>query len=544
MGNTTNERCRVLLVNPRFNGQSFWSYVATCELVGSRYPAPSLGLVTVAAMLPSEWELRLLDRNVALNEAEFDRLVEWADLVMSGGMLPQQVDHFEVIRRVRARGKPILVGGPDVSSSPQLYATANFRIVGEAEAVIGDFLAAWRDGARDGEFVAPLYSVDVTQTPIPRFDLLDFRHYNELTVQFSRGCPFRCEFCDIIELYGRNPRTKTSGQMLNELQRIYDLGYRGAIEFSDDNLIGNKKAVKAFLPQLVAWQKARGYPFEFATEASLNLADDAELLGLLRDANFYAVFIGIESPDPEVLAATQKKQNTRRDMQESVAQIYRSGIFVVGGFILGFDGERSDVSGAMIELIEGASIPICMAGLLYALPNTQLTRRLAREGRLHSRTGLASAQETDQCTGGLNFETQRPREEVLSDYRTVLERIYDRDAYFHRVARAIDKLDCSGPNGGLHGPSLGRSLRDFARFMWSMSLKRPDMRGSVWRLIARVAWRNPRAIRAAVYMAAIYAHLGPYSRAVMAQLDNQIAGAQARPSEGALSAAARGTSAA
>jgi hypothetical protein len=301
------------------------------------------------------------------------------------------------------------------------------------------------------------------------------------------------------------------------------------IEFSDDNLIGNKKAVKAFLPHLVAWQKAHGYPFEFASEASLNLADDDQILGLLREANFFAVFIGIESPDPDVLSAMQKKQNTRRDIVDNIHKIQGYGIFVLAGFIVGFDNEGDSVGRGMIDLIEMACIPICMVGLLYALPNTQLTRRLQKEGRLHGRHDAALPDETDQCTAGLNFDTLRPRRDVLGDYRQVLERIYDVDVYFDRVTRAVDHLDCSGPNGVLHAPSLGRNLRDFARFLWSVTRTRPDMRGRVWRLMAHVAWRNPRSIRAAMYMAAIFAHLGPYSRSVMRQLERQMAEAPAPP---------------
>ena len=203
-------------------------------------------------------------------------------------------------------------------------------------------------------------------------------------MQFSRGCPFTCEFCDIIELYGRVPRTKTNAQMLAELDGLYALGYRGHVDFVDDNLIGNKKAVKAFLPELARWLEEHDYPFEFTTEASLNLADDDELLRLMSEANFFGVFVGIESPDPETLVAMRKKQNTRRNIAESIHRIYAAGMFVTAGFIVGFDSEKASIADAMIELIEDAAIPVAMVGLLYALPNTQLTRRLAKEGRLHT----------------------------------------------------------------------------------------------------------------------------------------------------------------
>jgi radical SAM superfamily enzyme YgiQ (UPF0313 family) len=226
--------------------------------------------------------------------------------------------------------------------------------------------------------------------PIPRFDLLKFEHYLYVGVQFSRGCPFNCEFCDIIELYGRVPRAKCNAQMLPELDALYAAGYRGHVDFVDDNLIGNKKALKRFLPELQAWQRANGFPFEFSTEASMNLADDQELLTMLRNANFFAIFVGIESPDPETLIATQKKQNTRRSLADSVPRIYAVGMFVIAGFIVGFDTEQSAVADAMIDCIEATGIPSA-AQPWRALPNTQLTRRLAREGRLLP-SGLAVAE--------------------------------------------------------------------------------------------------------------------------------------------------------
>ena len=518
---------KVLLVNPQFNGDSFWAYKAACQLVGKSYPSPSLGLITVAAMLPSDWALRLIDRNIEEDEDEFDRALAWADLVLASGMLFQQRDHFAVIERARAAGKPIAVGGPDVSSSPEIYGRADFRIVGEAEGCIADFIAAWRRGEREGEFRVPLFSVDITTTPIPRFDLLNLSQYTEITVQFSRGCPFRCEFCDIIELYGRKPRTKTVPQMLAELNRLYELGYRGNVIFSDDNLIGNKKAVKSLLEALVGWQRAHGYPFELVTEASLNLADDDALLALMRDANFTAVFTGIESPDPDVLVAMQKKQNIRRDIAENVHRIQAKGIFVMAGFIVGFDNDPVGVSAAMIDLIEEAAIPMSTVGLLYALPNTQLTRRLEREGRLTPGHNLASEpRQSDPCMAGLNFETLRPRDEILSEYRAVVDYVYRPDVYFARVRRAVDHLDCSGVNGAMSPGAMVRGARQLARLVWSVAWTRRDMAGDLIRLAAYVLRRNPRAIRSGICMGAMFAHFGPFSRSVVAETDRQIAKAR------------------
>jgi radical SAM superfamily enzyme YgiQ (UPF0313 family) len=475
--------------------------------------------------------MRLIDRNVNENEAEFDRLLGWADMILAGGMLVQQRDLFAIIERAKAKGKPIVVGGPDVSSSPQLYERADFRIVGEAEGCIDQFIAAWDRGERSGMFQTPLFSVDVTTTPVPRFDLLTFEDYAEITVQFSRGCPFQCEFCDIIELYGRRPRVKTSAQMLAELQRLYELGYHGVVQFSDDNLIGNKVAVKAFLPDLIAWQQQRSYPFQFVTEASMNLADDDQLLGLLRDANFAVVFIGIESPDPNVLVAAQKKQNTRRDIVESIHRVQAGGLAVAGGFIVGFDNEPAGTAAAMIDLIEAAAIPASMVGLLYALPNTQLTRRLEAEDRLGAHHNLAlSEHQTDQCMAGLNFETSRPRDEILRDYRTIVARIYDPNAYFQRIRRMVDPLTFSGKHATVHPLNRLRAVRRLVRFLFSVTVRQPAMAWHVFGLVAYILRHNPRAIRVGMYMASFYAHFGPFSQAIIAEVDRQLRLLAAAPS--------------
>src|SRR5262249_6556693 len=383
--------------------------------------------------------VRLVNRNI--HELCQDDLA-WADLVMSGGMLPQQSDTLKIIELAHAAGKPVVVGGPDVTSSPQLYAAADIRVCGEAEGVLDEFMRAWLREVHSRDFIAPKFQADVTLSSIPRFDLLNFKDYMFVGMQFSRGCPFTCEFCDIIELYGRVPRTKTPEQMLAELDRLYALGYRGHLDFVDDNLIGNKKAVKAFLPHLIGWQKKHDFPYMLSTEASLNLSDDAELLQMMKDANFFVVFIGIESPDPETLRHTQKKQNTRRSIPDSVHRIHAYGMSVIAGFIIGFDTDKPGAADAMVDCIEEAAIPVAMVGLLYALANTQLTRRLEREGRLHEKPGVdLSGRAGDACLDGLNFETVRPRHELLGEQAEVLARIYDPKAYFARARRMLLSLD-------------------------------------------------------------------------------------------------------
>jgi radical SAM superfamily enzyme YgiQ (UPF0313 family) len=511
--------CNALLVYPRFDADTFWNFRRTAEVFGAKYPASPLGLITIAALLPPSWSIRLVNRNTEeLSDADLD----WADLIFTGGMLPQQSDTLDIVDFSHARGKPVVVGGPGVTSCPHLYQSADFRVIGEAEHIIDSFVEAWEAGAREGQFEAEKFQTDVTKSPIPRFDLLKFDDYLHIGVQFSRGCPFTCEFCDIIELYGRVPRAKTNAQMLAELDELYRLGYRGHVDFVDDNLIGNKKAVKAFLPDLAKWLDARDYPFEFTTEASLNLADDPELLNLLECANFVGVFVGIESPDTATLIAMRKKQNTRRSIAQSVHRIYASGLFVTAGFIIGFDSETESAAEAMIELIEEAAIPVCMVGLLYALPHTQLERRLEKEGRLFPPPERKDLKTADQCTMGLNFETLRPRHEVLADYAHILERIYDPVAYAGRLQRLAKMLDSSGrkrQTRATHSRHKLGSLEMLHRIMTNLPEPREVFRSTLSQCIAD----NPGSIRWLVALIALYLHVGPFSRDVIARIETIMA---------------------
>ena len=511
--------CRVLMVYPQFNQESFWNYPEACELVGARYPAAPLGLITVAAMLPQSWEFRLVNRNT---EKLADADVEWADMVMTGGMLNQQPDVHELIGLCHKYGKPVVVGGPDVTSSPHIYEKADFRILGEAESVIADFVKAWEAGERSGTFEAPKFQADVTKTPIPRFDLLKLHQYLYVGVQYSRGCPFTCEFCDIIELYGRVPRTKTIPQMKAELRALYDAGYRGHVDFVDDNLIGNKKAVKLFLPELKSWLEEHDYPFEFSTEASINLADDTDLLEMMRRANFFLVFVGIESPDPATLIAMKKKQNTRRDIAASIHKIYAAGMMVTAGFIVGFDTEKLSIADAMSDFIEEAAIPVAMVGLLYALPNTQLTRRLEREGRLHpGHDIMPAAGAGDQCTRGVNFDTIRPLRDVLDDYRRILQRVFEPAAYAKRMDRLVSMLDRSGRRRDLPEGDARRNVGTIET-VHKIFNKLPEVREIFWQSFINCAKTNPAALRYVVILMAMYLHLGPYSRYVIAAINRRI----------------------
>jgi hypothetical protein len=316
--------------------------------------------------------------------------------------------------------------------------------------------------------------------------------------------------------------------MLAELDELYRLGYRGHVDFVDDNLIGNKKAVRTFMPELRAWLDRHDDCFVFTTEASVNLADDDDFLKAMSDANFVGVFVGIESPDSDTLVAMKKKQNTRRSLAESIHKIYAAGIFVTAGFIVGFDSEKGSIADAMIELIEEAAIPACMVGLLYALPNTQLTRRLGKEGRLHPTPDVMASDFGDQCTQGLNFDTLRPRVEILKDYKKILEKVYDPAAYAGRLERLSKMLN----NTHRNHLSVADNARD--KFSGSAMVYRvigslPEPRQPFWPAFKSWIAGNPQSARTIVALTALYLHLGPFSRYVIGRIDNLIDDIEGQP---------------
>jgi radical SAM superfamily enzyme YgiQ (UPF0313 family) len=509
--------CRALLINSRcVSGGTIMIYPKLREALGFGYVIPPLGLLTVAALLPRSWDIRLIDRNFQkLTTEDLDQ----ADIVMTGGMITQQNDTLEIIRTAHARGKPVVVGGPDVTSSPQVYSDADFQVRGEAESVMADFLAAWNSGARSGVFEAEKFQVDVTLSPIPRYDLIKFRDYFHSAVQFSRGCPFNCEFCDIIELYGRVPRTKTPGQMLGELDNLYQLGYRGLVSFMDDNFIGNKKEIRKFLPLLKAWQEARGYPFEFSTQATVNLGDDPDLLMLMSEANFTMVFFGIESPDPETLILTKKKVNAVRSLIQSVANVHAAGIFVTIGIVVGFDGEKGGVAEGIIDYVRSTSITAVHPGLLIALLNTQLSRRLAREGRLYPNPELSLR---DHFIWGLNFETKRPRREILKDYVTVLDTLFTPEAYFSRLRRQWQAIKRPKLKARVALGTSFRLLGKLMRVLWGMTMKDRRLRREFWYTVLDCSRKNIDALKYAVILSVTYLDWDPVARSLSEQMKREI----------------------
>ncbi|MBA4017517.1 MAG: B12-binding domain-containing radical SAM protein [Pirellula sp.] len=511
---------RCLLVYPEFTLASFWNFRAACELRGAKYPSIPLGLLTVAGMLPASWNLRLVDCNV---ETLADDDIAWADLVFVGGMLPQQPAALEIIERAHRLGKRVVVGGPDATSSPHVYDTADYQVLGEAEITLPRWLNDFQLGSPCHRYEQGEAKADVSRTPPPRFDLIRLDRYLYPAVQFGRGCPFLCEFCDIIELFGRIPRLKQPEQMLKELDVLYAMGHRGHVDFVDDNFVGNKRDVKKFLPQLIQWQRDHNWPFEFSTEASINLADDEELLKLMQTAGFAMIFVGIESPDEETLRLMQKRQNTKRSIVESLEKIYDHGMVVNTGYIIGFDNERGSVAQGILDLINAGSTPVNMVGLLFALPGTQLTRRLAREGRLHEgfERVVAAAESGDQCSFGINFDSTRPRVDILRDLREVVAESYSAENYFDRVRRVCERLNCSQKQLNQRWRDTVRDLTGFWKLNWIQGIAKPYRR-HYWRMLTSVARRNPKAIRYAVGLAALYLHFAEFSPFVIRKLDQEI----------------------
>jgi len=516
---------KCLLVSPRFPELSYWNYREVCELFDARYPAAPLGLVTAAALLPQAWQIQLLDLNVR----EMDpALLEWADIVMAGGMVPQQRSLLSLIDLCHTHGKRIVVGGQDPTSQPEVYATADYLVLDEGEMTIPKFLADLEAGATHGIYRSA-EKPDVTQSPTPRFDLLELTKYLHVGIQFSRGCPLNCEFCDIIELYGRKSRTKTPPQVLRELECLYRLGYRGHVDFVDDNFIGNKKAVMAFLPELLAWSRRCGFPFFFSTEATINLADDPTLLGMMEALDFRYVFVGIETPDKDLLIRTQKKVNTRHPIVESVHRLNGHGMVVTAGFILGFDGETRGAAEAIVGCVEAAGIPMAMVGLLAALPHTQLTRRLAREGRLPDGYSLQPPGGADQATMGLNFTPSRPKAEILEDYSALLRCLYSPKRYFGRIRMVARHLRRQPKQvGSLRGRRA--EIAALSAVAWRLGFA-PGTAWHFWRSVLAVLLTRPKNFEAAIHLMALFLHFRKQTRYVLDRLEEQTERLKVEPGE-------------
>ncbi|MBD2566834.1 B12-binding domain-containing radical SAM protein [Anabaena lutea] len=507
----------VLLIYPLFP-KSFWSFEKTLALLDRKAMLPPLGLVTVAAILPQEWNFKLVDRNIRqITEAEW----AWADLVILSAMIVQKEDLLAQIQEAKRRGKRVAVGGPYPTALPNEVTDvgADYLILDEGEITLPLFIDAISRGESSGMFRSGGEKPDVTHTPIPRFDLLEFDAYAEMSVQFSRGCPFQCEFCDIIVLYGRKPRTKTPAQLLAELDYLYELGWRRSIFMVDDNFIGNKRNVKLFLKELEPWMVAHQYPFSFATEASVDLAQDQELMDAMVRCNFGSVFLGIETPDEESLAFTQKFQNTRDSLSEAVHKITRSGLRVMAGFIIGFDGEKTGAGARIVKFVEQTSIPTALFSMLQALPDTALWHRLAKENRLRSKSANINQ------TTLMNFVPTRPLEEIASEYVEAFWELYEPSRFLDRAYRHYRILgEATYPKKGKGAKKQvnWKVLRAFLTICWRQGLLR-NTRWQFWRNLWNMYKHNPGGISSYLAVCAQIEHFLEYRQIVRDEIEAQVA---------------------
>src|ERR1035437_5855106 len=395
---------KILLVSPR-TPDTFWSFKHALRFVSRKSSIPPLGLLTVAAMLPPEWKLKLVDKNV---ERLKDEDLLWADYVLLGAMIVQKESVREIAARCTALGKIVIAGGPLFTTGHEAFPEIKHFVLGEAEEVMSQVVADMRRGQLQSIYRATGWP-DITQTPVPRWDLINLRHYVTMSVQFSRGCPFDCEFCDIIVMNGRVPRTKTPAQLIAELDVLCRRGWKDMVFIVDDNFIGDKRRTKTLLHALIEWRQRARPGIGFLTEASVNLADDPELCALMVQAGFKKVFVGIETPSVEALEECRKRQNQNRDLVAAVQTLQRAGLEVMGGFIVGFDSDQSDIFKRQFEFIQRSGVTTAMVGLLTALPQTRLWQRLKREGRLEAES---TGNNTDAA---LNFKPRLNRDLRQSD---------------------------------------------------------------------------------------------------------------------------------
>src|ERR1700687_2990055 len=468
---------KVLMVWPRFPA-SFWSLAEVTEIVPERSLVPPLGLITVAGLCPAHWKIRLVD--LAFQELR-DEDILWADLVMVSAMAVQRKGVRLILERASKLNRRTMIGGPYASSDPDaLLPLADHVVVGEPDEMFGQIaLDLERGSARRLYHIAE--KPDVSRTPVPRFDLLALNKYTFMSVQFSRGCPFTCEFCDIITIYGRRPRTKSATQLTGELDALLRLGWRKDVFVVDDNFIGNHKAALELVEELERWQRRNGYPFAFFTEASIDLASRPALLDGMVKANFCRVFIGIESPSAESLKETKKFQNLRRDPLESIRLIQQHGLWVMGGFIVGFDSDPPDIFDQQIEFVERAAIPWAMTGVLQAPPTTPLYQRMKREGRLLQNNPEPSNFDPP------NFRTVLPLPDLLDGTKRMLLTLYDPRHFYERVLDSLERWQLQ-PEQKAPALSLFYLLGVLLRSAWKQGVL-SSYRREYWRYMTQLMLR-------------------------------------------------------
>ena len=476
---------KILMVYPRYP-DTFWSFKYALKFINKRASFPPLGLLTIAAMLPEEWQVKLVDMNVS---GLSNRDIRWADYVFISAMVTQRSSARDVIFRCNRLDTRVVAGGPLFTTEYEKMEGVDHFVLDEAEVTLPLFLGDLEAGNARHVYTSK-ERPDITKTPIPDWSLVKMKQYSSMNVQYSRGCPYNCEFCDIVVLNGNRPRTKNKNQMLDELEALYQRGWRDGVFIVDDNFIGNKRKLKSeILPAIVDWMKARGYPFTLQTETSINLADDEGLMQLMVDAGFETVFIGVESPNEESLAECGKLLNKKCDLISSVKKIQNYGMQVQGGFIVGFDSDPNSIFKSQINFIQKSGIVTAMVGLLNAPRGTRLYQRLKKERRL---LGDSSGDNTD-CS--INFVPKMKYETLINGYKHILKTIYSPKQYYERVRICLKEYRPKKKQGSLR-PHLYH-ITAVIKSTWFLGIWGKGKR-YYWKLLITTLLRRPRSLPLAI----------------------------------------------
>ncbi len=460
---------KILFVYPQVS-ETFWSFKYALRVVRRKAAFPPLGALTVAAMLPQSWQKKLVDINVRALE---DQDILWADYVFISAMIAQKNSAREVADRCRSLGVRMVGGGPLFRAYPEGFADLDHLVFGEAESIISELVMDLESGRPKRSYRATEFP-SLDGIPVPLWELINLNDYASMSIQYSRGCPFNCEFCDVIVMNGRVPRLKPNEQVLAELEALYSRGWRGSVFIVDDNFIGNTKMVKSLLRSIISWQKGRPRHLNFFTEASVNLAEDPELMDLMVRAGFNKVFLGLETPIEEGLKECGKAQNLRRSLSESVATIHRHGLAVMGGFIIGFDSDPPDVFQRQVNFIQKNGIVTAMIGLLTAIPGTRLHSRLESEGRML----FNSSGDNTDVSGSLNFITRMDRTKLIEGYRWAMNSVYSPEMYYNRI---LAFLRTYRPKARIYLEK--NDLLTLARSIWYLGIVDNKSRNYYWKLM-------------------------------------------------------------
>jgi radical SAM superfamily enzyme YgiQ (UPF0313 family) len=468
---------KILLVYPQYP-DTFWSFKHALKFVSKKAAFPPLGLLTVAAMLPGNWEKKLIDMNVTRFT---DSDIRWADYVFISAMAVQKESVEEVVARCNHLGVKIVAGGPLFTSGYREFDGIDHFVLGEAEITLQPFLEDLEKGQAQHIYNSD-ERPDISATPIPMWSLINMKYYSSMNLQYSRGCPFDCEFCNIVILNGHTPRTKSKEQLISEMDALYEQGWRGGLFIVDDNFIGNKKKLKAeILPALITWKESKRYPFALCTEASINLSDDEELMRLMVAAGFDVVFVGIETPNDESLVECTKYQNQNRNLVDSVRKLQQFGLEVQGGFIVGFDSDKESIFQAQIDFIQRSGIVTAMVGLLNAPTGTRLYQRLKEEGRLLS---SFTGNNTDFS---FNFIPKMDTDRLISGYKHILDTIYSPREYYKRIRTFFHLYK---PPRTTPGKVHSHQIKAFFRSIWYLGI-REQGRSHYWRLFVAYLMKSP-----------------------------------------------------